>query len=77
MRNPYMNYNVVEAREILQHLITMTASKRGGQKLANAAFYLGDQVWPDSTGNTVHHEVVELHESGMDWSEALAFCNID
>ena len=28
-------------------------------------------------GNTVHGEVARIHDEGMGWSEALAFCNID
>lgn len=41
-----MNKQVVEAQQILYTAITLTASKTGRRKLANAAYYLGDQVWP-------------------------------
>lgn len=35
------------------------------------------EVFEPIANYTVHHEVATLHEAGMDWSSALAFCNID
>lgn len=35
------------------------------------------EVFEPIVNYTVHHEVSALHDAGMDWSSALAFCNID
>ena len=40
-----MNTNIAQAQQELYKAITYTASKKGQSILANAAFYLGAQLW--------------------------------
>jgi hypothetical protein len=43
-----MNKKIVEAQQIIYTAITYTSSKAAANKLARAAFYLGEQVWEPS-----------------------------
>ena len=64
-----MNRNIVQAQQTIYTAITMTASKRGQQVLANAAFYLGGQVWPSEPLTPEeaqsHHSIFAVNKYGQ------------